>query len=145
MKKTFAIMVALLAGGLLVCSCGYGGEGTDGGVDGQDGNGGGDQGSNACTQAAEIQMQGWDQACAPLSSACCFCQCWFDNRKMYDSTQYFQNELCVCNPLQINPTPCEGAALTAAQECLADEAACRAEAADMVTDAEDGLCTLTPL
>jgi hypothetical protein len=137
MKKILTIIVALLAGGLLVYSCGYGGQGLDGGTDGGDG--------NECTQAAEIQMQGFDQACSQLSNVCCFCQCWFDSRKMYDSEQYFTNEICVCNPLQINPVPCEGTALTAAQECLANPTTCRAEAVDMVTNAQEGMCTLTPL
>lgn len=145
MKRTLMIIVALLAGGLLVCSCGYGGGGVDGGTDGQDGNGGGEQQSNECTQAAEIQMQGFDQACAPRSTTCCFCQCWFDGRKTFDAEAYFQNQTCICEVPQITPQPCEGAALTAAQECLADQTACRAEAVEMVTDAQEGMCTLTPL
>lgn len=145
MKKFLLIIVAALAGGLLLCACGYGGGALDGGMDGRDGNGGGDQANNECEQAAEIQMQGFDQACAPLSNACCFCQCWFDNRKTFNVNEYFQNETCVCEVPQPDPQPCEGEALTEAQACLADQTTCRANAVDMVTDAQEGMCTLTPL
>jgi hypothetical protein len=145
MKKSLTIIVALLAGGLLVCSCGYGGGGLDGGMDGQDGNGGGDQAGNECEQAAEIRMQGIDEVCAPRSSMCCFCQCWFDGRKAFNVNEYFQNQNCVCEVPQPNPEPCEGSLLTDAQACLADQSTCRAEAQNMVTDAEEGMCTMTPL
>jgi predicted small secreted protein len=143
MKKTFAIIVALLAGGLLVCSCGYGGQGVDGGMDGQDG-GGGDQQSNECAQAAEIRMLAIDPICASYKDTCCFCKCWFDNRKTFNVNEYFQNETCVCE-LQANPPTCEGEVLTDAQQCLADQVTCGQQAVDMVTDAEEGMCTLTPL
>jgi len=144
MKKIFTIVVAVLAGGLLVCSCGYGGQGLDGGMDGQDGSGG-DQAGNECEQAAEIFMQGFDQACAPRSTVCCFCKCWFDNRKTFDTDEYFQNQNCLCEVPQPNPQPCEGDALLQAQQCLADESACRQEAIDLVIDEQIGQCTNTPL
>ena len=146
MKKSLMIIVAVLGGAMLVCSCGYGGGGLDGGMDGgQDGNGGGDQAGNECEQANEIRMQGIDEVCAPRSTMCCFCQCWFDSRKTFDVNEYFQNQNCVCEAQQPNPQPCEGSVLTDAQACLADQATCRAEAQDMVTNAEEGMCTMTPL
>jgi hypothetical protein len=145
MKKSLTIIVALLAGGMLVCSCGYGGGGLDGGVDGRDGNGGGDQAGNECEQAAEIFYQGFDQACAPRSTICCFCKCWFDGRKAFNTDEYFQNENCICEVRQPNPQPCEGDALLQAQQCLADESACRQQAIDLVIDEQMGQCTNTPL
>jgi hypothetical protein len=146
MKKSLMIIVAVLAGGLLVCSCGYGGGGLDGGTDGgQDGNGGGDQAGNECEQAAEIFWQGWDQACAPRATVCCFCKCWFDGRKAFNADEYFQNEICICEVPQPNPQPCEGDALLQAQQCLADETACREQAIDLVIDEQIGQCTNTPL
>jgi hypothetical protein len=145
MKKSLMIIVAVLAGGLLVCSCGYGGGGLDGGVDGQDGNGGGDQAGNECEQASEIFMQGFDQVCAPRSTTCCFCKCWFDGRKSYNFDEYHQNENCICEVPQPNPQPCEGDALLQAQQCLADESACRQQAMDLVTADPGGMCTNTPI
>lgn len=145
MKRFLLISVAVLAGSLLVCSCGYGGQGVDGGMDGHDGNGGGDQAGNECEQANEIFMQGFDQACAPRSTICCFCKCWFEGRKMYDTEAYFNDQTCLCEVSQNNPPPCEGENLTQALACLADETACRQQAIDMVTNSEQGMCTLTPL
>ena len=141
MKKIWMIIVALLAGGLLVCACGYGGGGLDGGADGRDGNGGGNQ----CEQAAEVFSQGFDQACAPLSTICCFCKCWFDGRKTFDFEAYFNNQTCLCEIPQPDPQPCEGENLTQALNCLANETACRQQAMDLVTDEQQGQCTLTPL
>lgn len=141
MKKSLMIIVALLAGGLLVCACGYGGGGLDGGADGRDGNGGGNQ----CEQAAEVFWQGFDQACAPLSTTCCFCKCWFDDRKTFDGQAYSNDQTCLCEATQPNPQPCEGENLTQALACLADETACRQQAMDLVTDGQIGQCTLTPL
>jgi hypothetical protein len=145
MKKFFTIIVAVLAGGLLVCSCGYGGEGLDGGMDGRDGNGGGDQAGNECAQANGIVMQGVTDACANLGNFCCFCKCWNDGRKTYDFQAYASDQTCLCEVSQTNPPPCEGETLTQALACLADETACRQQAMDMITNAETGACTLTPL
>jgi hypothetical protein len=142
MKKSLMIIVAVLAGGLLVCSCGYGGGGLDGGTDGgQDGNGGG----NECQQAAEIRALAVDPVCASYKDTCCFCKCWFDDRKTFDVNEYFQNENCICEVRQPNPQPCVDAALADAQQCLADQIACQQQAVEMVTDAQEGMCTMTPL
>lgn len=144
MKRSWMIIVAVLACGLLLCACDYGGQGvTDGGGDG--GNGGDNQQQNACEQAAEIFMQGFDQACAPRSNICCFCKCWFDGRKSFDGEAYANSQTCVCETVQTNPQPCEGEDLAQAQACLADVNACRQAAMDLVTNTETGMCTLTPL
>lgn len=145
MKKFWMIIVTVLAGGLLVCACGYGGGVLDGGMDGRDGNGRGDQQQNECAQAAEVQMQGIDQACAPLGAVCCFCKCWNENHKTFDYELYGSNQTCQCEVPQPNPEPCEGENLTNAQACLANETACREQFMDMVTDSQNGICTLTPL
>lgn len=146
MKKAWMIVVSFLACAFFVAACGYGGEGTlDGGADGRDGNGGGDQQQNECEQAAEVQMQGYDQACAARGAICCFCKCWNQGRRFYDTDLYASSQTCVCVDLQPNPQPCEGEYLTNAQDCLADQTACREQAVDMVTDAEFGICTITPL
>ena len=145
MKNTWMNIMSLLACAFLVAACGYGGEGAlDGGQDGQDGSGG-DQRHNECEQAAEVFMQGFDQACAPRSTTCCFCKCWFDGRKTFDGEAYSNDQTCLCEAPQPNPQPCEGEDLTQALACLADETACRQQAMDLVTDEQFGQCTLTPL
>ncbi len=148
MNKTGMIIVSLLSCGLLLCACDYGGQGIlDGGSDGNGGDdgSGGDQQQNVCEQAMEVQMQGVDEGCAGRSYVCCFCQCWNDGHKTYDSELYGQNQTCVCEEVQTNPQPCEGQTLTNAQACLADQDACRQQLKDMVLDPQMGWCTLTPL
>ncbi len=144
MKNTWMFIVSLLACAFLVAACGYGGGGLDGGSDGQDGNGG-DQQHNECEQAAEVYWQGFDEACAPRGTICCFCKCWNQGRQSYDGEQYAIDQTCVCEALQPNPQPCEGEALTQAQACLANQTACREEAKDVVTNVDIGICTHTPL
>jgi hypothetical protein len=144
MMKNANRIVSFLACGFLLCACGYGGQGLDGGTDGQDGSGG-DQQQNECAQAVEVQMLGFDQACAGRGTLCCFCKCWNQSRQFYDSELYATNQTCLCEDLQPNPLPCEGSYRDQALACLADQATCRQQAMDMVTNAETGICTLTPL
>jgi len=127
MKKVIFVLSILAACGLII------------------GCGGGD--SNPCVEAANVQMDGWDEACSGKSEECCFCQCWNDGHKMYDATAYATDGTCTCEEAEGNGNggECTGTALEMAEACLEDKDACKAAAADLVTNDTTGMCTNTPL
>jgi hypothetical protein len=107
---------------------------------------GDDNGGNACEDAANVQLDAWDEACTGKDAECCFCKCWNDGRQFYDITAYGTDQTCTCVEMTNgNGGECTGDALEAAEACLADKDACKATAAALVTDATTGMCTTTPL
>jgi hypothetical protein len=107
---------------------------------------GDDDGGNACKDAANLQIDAWDEACSGKEAECCFCQCWADGHQFYDVMAYATDQTCTCVPMEDgNGGECTGDALEAAEACLADKEACKTAAAALVDDATTGMCTTTPL
>ena len=101
MKKLSVILAVVMALGLVVSACG------------------GDD-DNDCEKAGKVLMAGMDEGCSGKDD-CAFCKCWNDGHKALDADGETCNE-----PEEGGETAkCEGEALTQAQECLADEAACK--------------------
>ncbi len=135
MKRIIAMLLTLaLAGVSLAASCDSGGDG-DG------------AGKTACEKEDEIIAGAGRDYCKSRDEECCMCRC-INQGKRYDSTEFFDNENCVCEELDTSGEVddagveiCEGTELSAAEECLADEEAC---AAPYRLNAESG-CKMTPL
>jgi hypothetical protein len=101
---------------------------------------------NECDQADAIHMQGFEEACLGKDTACCFCKCYNDGHKYFNTDEYFQNQTCLCEgSFDPQPRPCKGEDLQAAQACLADAVTCKQQAKDLVNAVDFGLCATTPL
>jgi len=110
MKKVAIVAITLAAFGLVV-GCGSSG--------------------SVCEDAANVMMQGMDEACAQQTD-CCYCTCWNDGHKVPDMNA--QDCQCVAGDDGGGQTAeCTGDAKAAAEACLADEAACKAQGAAVVT------------
>jgi len=97
--------------------------------------GGSDDEGNKCDQWGS-KLASWMTAYCNAATDCCYCDCMNEN-KMID---YTVTDSCACMDIpecvddpetpedECNPEPvaCEGQVLTAAEACLADEAACQA-------------------
>ena len=106
MKKAMFIMVVLAAFGL-VLGCGSSG--------------------NKCDDAGKVMESGMDEGCSGKDD-CCFCKCWNDGHKTIDDPVE-----CTCKtPEGGDPVACEGDVLAAAEDCLADETACKDAAKALV-------------
>jgi hypothetical protein len=77
-------------------------------------------GKTDCEKYAELAAETMDAACATKSDACCVCKCWKEDQD-YDPMAVD----CTCVPFDAPLETCEGALLQEAQECLADESACK--------------------
>ena len=84
-------------------------------------------GKNDCEKAAELAQETMDAACATKDDTCCVCKCWKED-KDYDIMAVD----CTCVPFDPPPETCEGAILQEAQNCLADETACKTEIRNLV-------------
>ncbi len=96
-----------------------------------------------CEQAADLQVQAINDACAGKSSLCWFCDCQLQG-KTIDAQIVGSSVVYSCkdNPTNPNPTPadCEGSTLANAEQCLQDVVACIAPLQDVTRDA----CGATP-
>jgi hypothetical protein len=134
MKRVFLVFAVLAACGFVVGACGD------------------DNGGNDCDKAEAKQLEWAKEPCSGKDDACCFCKC-ANQGKMYDPVKYAADGTCECNDIpecidnpdtpdidECNP-PCDGARLTGAESCLADEDKCKTDAQKPVLEA----CDMTPL
>ena len=105
MKKIVLVLAVFAALGMLI-GCGSSG--------------------NDCDKAADVLISGMDEYCGANADDCVFCEC-------YNAGQVVNaNGECEDPGDPGDPVACEGEALTGAQECLADEATCKASASSMM-------------
>jgi len=83
---------------------------------------------NDCEKYAELAEEAMDAACAPMDVSCCICKCWKEG-KDYDT----QAVDCTCVDFTPPAEICEGTLLEEAQDCLADETACKSDITNMIT------------
>ena len=96
---------------------------------------------NDCEKAADAMKAGMDTACNGKDAECWFCDC-YNQGKTINDTMDGCKDITPCTGDQCT-VDCTGDNLTNAQACLADEAACKAAAGELITNATTGLCTLT--
>ncbi|MBW2701491.1 MAG: hypothetical protein JRF33_11800 [Deltaproteobacteria bacterium] len=87
---------------------------------------------NDCDKAADVLISGMDDYCGANAADCKYCEC-------YNAGQVVNADGDCEDPANVDPgdpVPCEGDALTGAQNCLADEAACKA----VLYDATESMC-----
>ncbi len=96
---------------------------------------------NDCDKAADVYVSGMDEYCSANAGDCVFCEC-------YNAGQVVAEDGSCEDPTDPggDPVACEGEALTGAQDCLANEAECKAAASSamqMACQAEHMMDTCT--
>ena len=112
MKNLMLSFAFLATCGLILGACG----------DSTQGNG-----KDDCEKAADLAKEAMDAACATKDDTCCVCKCWKEGMD-YDP----QAPTCTCVDFDPPAETCEGTALQEAQDCLADEDACKTNIRNLV-------------
>ena len=83
--------------------------------------------ANPCEQASNVMASGFAEFCVGARDNCLFCECYLEGQVVNDAGDGCEDP----EDGGGEEFACEGESLTSAEECLADEAACKQDAADM--------------
>ncbi|MBN2497485.1 MAG: hypothetical protein JXR96_23030 [Deltaproteobacteria bacterium] len=80
---------------------------------------------NPCDQASDLMIDAMDGFCQGEDDDCLFCECWNQDQVVNEAGDGCEE------PDPVDPVVCEGDTLAAAEDCLADENACRQQMEDL--------------